>query len=153
MYRRGIFSDELPLDGTEHKIFDAVPKAIDNLKDKFLTRSPIDSDNDVQGDLTRDELILYENGEEIAVINNIDEIKSLEYLTGEQKDFILMHFQLFEGSVSNHLRDDYSGSKDFNFGKTIGKNGCHNSLSVEKSADDEVKSIMYSRKSIMVPIN
>ena len=78
--------------------------------------------------------------------NNIDEIKSLEYLTGEQKDFILMHFQLFEGSVSNHLRDDYSESKDFNFGQTIGRNGPHNSLSVEKDVDGGIKSIIYSRK-------
>ena len=142
------YEEGYAFDGTEHKIFDVVPKAINRLKETFLTGSRVDHEADVQEDLKRDGLVIYEDGKEIAVINNIDGIKSLEYLTGEQKDFILMHFQLFEGSLSGYLRDDYSESKDFNFGKTLGNNGCHNSLSVEKDADGGVKSIIYSRKRV-----
>jgi hypothetical protein len=142
------YEEGYALDGTENKIFDAVPKAVCKLKDTFLTRSRVDYEADVQEDLNRYGLIIYEDGEEITIIHNIDEIKSLEYLTGEQKDFILMHFQFFEASASNYLRDDYPESKDFNFGKPIGNNGYRNSLSVEKDADGEVKSVMYSRKRI-----
>ena len=142
------YEEGYELDGTEHKIFDAVPKAIDKLKETFLTRSRVDSGDDAQRDLSRDELVIYENGEKIAIINDIEQIKELEYLTGEQKDFILMHFQLFEGSLSGYLRDDYSESKDFNFGQTIGRKGPHNSLSVEKDVDGGIKSIIYSRKRV-----
>ncbi|MFK7760647.1 MAG: hypothetical protein AB8B46_00770 [Candidatus Midichloriaceae bacterium] len=142
------YEEGYALDGTEHKIFDAVPKAIDKLKETFLTRSRVDSEDDAQRDLGRDELVIYENGEEIAIINDIEQIKELEYLTGEQKDFILMHFQLFEGSLSGHLRNDYSESKDFNFGETLGKNGCYNSLAIERGDGGEVKGVMYNRKRV-----
>ena len=138
------------LDGTEHKIFDAVPKAICDLKQTFLDRVSAGEieqlESDTQVDLKRDKLVIYENGLEVAVINNIDQIKELEYLTGEQKDFIFMHFQLFEASLSLYLRSDYSESKGFSFGQTLGKNGCYNSLAIEKDADGEVKNVMYNRK-------
>ncbi|WHA05436.1 hypothetical protein N3Z17_02705 [Candidatus Bandiella numerosa] len=140
------------LDGAEHKIFDAVPKAICDLKQAFLDRvsaGEIDQlESDTQKDLERDELVVYENGQEVAVINNIDQIKQLEYLTGEQKDFILMHFQRFEASLSIYLRGDYDESKDFNFGKTLGRNSCYNSLAIERDDDGEVKNVVYNRKRV-----
>ena len=140
------YDEGYKFDGTEHKIFDAVPKAINALKEEFLGKSRDKSETDAQKDLSRDLLVIYENGEEVAVINDIEQIKSLEYLTGEQKDFILMHFQFFEANLSVNLRKDYSESQDFNFCKAIGNNGCYNSLAVEKDDEGKVKSVLYSKK-------
>lgn len=63
------------------KIFDSVPQAVNELKEKFTSRSRRESEEDAQQDLNREGLYINKNGEEIEVIKNVEQIKDLDYLT------------------------------------------------------------------------
>ncbi len=136
------------LGGSGDKIFDSVPQAVNELKEKFTSRSRREAEEDDQQDLNREGLHISKNGEEVEVIKNVEQIKSLDYLTGEQKDFILMHFQLFEASFISNLRNSCSESQNFNLSKAIGNNGSHNYLDIETDENGKVKKITYSKRRI-----
>ena len=136
------------LESNNGKIFNSVPKAIHELKEKFTSRPRDEAEEDAQLDLNREGLHISKNGEEIEIIKDVEQVKNLDYLTGEQKDFILMHFQLFEAAFSRDLRENYSEAQDFNLSKALGNNGSHNYLNIETDEHNKIKKITYSKRRV-----
>ena len=131
----------MKIDRDPVNIFDETLNAVHELHNEYLKISKEKRLNDANIDLERDRLHILENGKEIAVVRNAKELNGLP-LTGEQKDYILMHNQKLEAFI---MLESHKGNKGFVLGSTIGKNRPQCVLDITRDSRGILESVSYSR--------